>query len=54
MRLMQIKIDDAFIERIDSYWRRQVGEIPSKAAAVRELLEFALRTDEAEVAGEQP
>jgi len=52
MRFMQVKVDDALMDRIDSYRRRQVGEIPSKAAAVRELLEAGLRVDAEELAHE--
>ena len=52
MRFMQIKADDALMDRIDSYRRRQVGEIPSKAAAVRELIETGLRFEEGELAHE--
>jgi hypothetical protein len=52
MRFLQIKIDDELMEQIDSYRRRQTGGIPSKVAAVRELLETGLRVDAEELAHE--
>jgi hypothetical protein len=44
-KYLQVPVSIELLEGIDSYRRRQVGEIPSKAAAVRELLELALRVD---------
>jgi hypothetical protein len=53
-KITQMSLDYDLVDRIDAYRRRQVGEIPTKSQAIRELLEFALRGDMAEVAGEQP
>jgi hypothetical protein len=52
MRFMQIRADDALMERIENYRKRQPGEIPSKNAAVLELLETGLRVDAGELASE--
>jgi metal-responsive CopG/Arc/MetJ family transcriptional regulator len=48
-KLMQISIDQALLDGLEAYRKRQTGEIPSRAQAIRELLEWALREDAAEV-----
>jgi hypothetical protein len=52
MRHLQITLDNTVFERIEQYRKRQPGEIPSKAAAVRELIETGLRVDAGELASE--
>jgi hypothetical protein len=55
---MQAKVKiETFVEphvltAIQEYRKRQVGEIPSKAAAIRELIELGLRVDAGELAAE--
>jgi 3-methyladenine DNA glycosylase/8-oxoguanine DNA glycosylase len=55
---MQAKIKiETFVEphvltAIQEYRKRQVGEIPSKAQAIRELVELGIRADLAESAAE--
>ena len=51
-KVTQMALDVDLVERIDSYRRRQVGEIPTKSQAIRELLELALRVDAAEMGHE--
>jgi hypothetical protein len=52
-KITQMALDWDLVERIDAYRRRQVGEIPTKSQAIRELLEWALRADAAELAGNE-
>jgi hypothetical protein len=56
MQVAKVKID-TFVEpqladAIQAYRKRQVGEVPSRAAAIRELLVLALRVDAGELAHE--
>jgi len=51
-KIMNIVLDQALVDGIEAYRKRQPGEVPSKAAAIRELLEYALRADATEMAHE--
>jgi hypothetical protein len=51
-RIRNIVIDQSLVDGIERYRRRQVGEIPSKTAAIRKLLQLGLQTDEAEASHE--
>jgi hypothetical protein len=51
-KLMNIVLDQALVDGIEEYRKRQPGEVPSKAAAIRELLALALRVDAEEIASE--
>jgi Arc/MetJ-type ribon-helix-helix transcriptional regulator len=39
--LIQIRCDDAFVQMIDD-WRRQQPELPSRAEAIRRLVQEAM------------
>jgi hypothetical protein len=44
-RITNIVLDQSLVDGIERYRRRQVGEIPGKTAAIREL-QLGLQTDE--------
>jgi 3-methyladenine DNA glycosylase/8-oxoguanine DNA glycosylase len=58
-QVMQAKVKiETFVEphvltAIQEYRKRQVGEIPSKAQAIRELVELGISADLAEIASER-
>jgi hypothetical protein len=45
-RAFQIRASEEFMRRIDE-WRRQQPDIPSRAEAVRQLVEKAIEADKA-------
>jgi hypothetical protein len=46
---IDVFVEPPLMEAINAYRKRQPGEIPSKAAAVRELIETGLRVDAGEL-----
>jgi hypothetical protein len=51
-KIMQVVVDQSLLDGLEAYRKRQPGVVPSRTKCIRELLEYALRADLAEIASE--
>jgi hypothetical protein len=51
-KIMQVVVDQSLLDSLEAYRKRQPGVVPSRTQCIRELLEYALRADMAELSHE--